>query len=506
MDVSQQSRNPFRQRRDVSSPRAAQQLAMAMDTEAGMQDYTARLETLFPRVSWCMRYFLAWNYASASKLDRRRFFLHWAFIATVVSASIASGVGVAAALQEPAASQRLGWTSMGTLMWFVAPFVAALLCVFGFPRLAALYPVMGSYENLGLGGRKATSLRIVRISLLLPVVGVLVSTTVGGLVYQSRNVGGEPTIVRVAYALDLLNLVLYYGISAPLVYCTTILMLVLHWQQACTLHQLIEARDPRILEELDPLRPLSKRLLLVAAPEKHQRPHTLQQAASLGSIPSLPPGWTATLNPVGLRRDPPRPAPPAVAPAPCSARSRSISLPSSRSQLQTGTGALNPLCTARPEEVSVDDAARLHDAVRRSVRHTALAWQFPLVAGFIVGVCGFLMAIVNVLNGTTGTVAPLWYAWLAAGPLLALFFLGPVVWYNSVWPSLMSSAMNWGPWKTAERTYLLSLLSAPDSKLAFPLFGFDMSARDLLKVLGPMLLTAGLSQLWNMRDRVIHTQ
>jgi hypothetical protein len=104
-----------------------------------------------------MRYFLAWNYASASRLDRRRFFLHWAFIATVVSASIASGVGVVAAVQEPAARQRLGWTPMGTLMWFIAPFIAALLCVFGFPRLAALYPVMGSYGPPGSGGRLATS-------------------------------------------------------------------------------------------------------------------------------------------------------------------------------------------------------------------------------------------------------------------------------------------------------------------------------------------------------------
>jgi hypothetical protein len=90
----------------------------------------------------------------------------------------------------------------------------------------------------------------VHISLLLPVLGVLVSSAVGGLVYQTRQVGSEATIVRVAYTLDLLNVILYYGISAPLVYCTTALTLVLHWQQACTLHQLIEARDPRILLEL----------------------------------------------------------------------------------------------------------------------------------------------------------------------------------------------------------------------------------------------------------------
>jgi hypothetical protein len=463
---------------------------------------------LFPVISWCIRFFLPWSYAAAIKRERCGFLRHHAVLATIVTATVASSVGIAAAVQVPEAGQRLAWNPSGTYVWWITPGIGALICWFGFPRLAALHPVMRSYRVTGLGDRLAADSRLINASLALPVIGLVVSAVVGGLVYHSRNVDGEAPIVRAAYVLDHANLVLYYGISAPLVYCTLIITLVLHRQQARTLHQLIQERSSDIRGELDSRTPLSKRLLLQAAPKGLQgsRPLRAVAHAASGVFPSISPSGRAMIvNPLGAGNRLSTTAQPSNR-SHCSSPRRPASpitrLLSQRADAEATTRGRKP----RPNRINVDQVILLHDAVRRSVQYTACFWQVPLSIGFCVGIGACVWAVINVINGTTGIVTPLWYAWLASGPLLALFFLGPVVWYNSVWPSLMGLSMNWSRWTPTERTYLLPVLSAPDNKLAFPIFGFDMSGRDLLNVLGPMVVAAAASQIWSMRDRVIHPQ
>jgi len=468
-------------------------------------EFAARLQRAFPVLSWCLRYLLGWDFASASGRGCARFLSHRMFIVSTVAAAVLTGCGAAGFLQQQNSEDKVAWQPLGGLSGWWAPIAASVIFFGIFPLLPPLYPVMRGYEVLGLESSKQYRKRNIFIAaaLLLPLIGTLFMSIVSYFVYESRGVATWPTLVHATFVLNNIASVFAYATVLPLVYCVLILMLVLHWQQARTLHKLIMQRSHLIFKELDSRTPRCERLLVTTAPAPltgwcHSKRSATCAARTPGELcvcagPSTdaqlvanPLCPTASGTSVVLSAGASAPSPPALCGTPCSSCA----------------------CGDAPKKhkVTVDAVVLLHNAVRKSVRKTAQIWQYILAVGLLVVLVNVAIAVINVINGTAADVQPMLIGWMIAGPVVVVLLFGPVVAYNSVWPDLMGPSMDWSRWRPVDRLYLLTQLATPDNKLGFAVFGFAMSRGDLFRVVAPLAATAVVSQLWNMRDQVLHPQ
>jgi hypothetical protein len=455
--------------------------------------FEARLHVEFPVLSWCLQYLFGWDFASASGRGCARFLTHRMFIVSTVAAAILTGCGAAAYVQQQSSEDKVPWRPLGGLSAWSAPIAASVIFFGIFPLLPPLYPVMRGYEpclRLESPEQRCKRQWYISAALLLPLVGTVFMSIVSYFVYESRGVATWPTITIATFVLNNIASVFAYAAVLPLVYCVLILMLVLHWQQARTLHKLIMQRSHLICRELDSRTPLWERLLLRTAPAPLTGSRHSQHFPPCAPRP--PGSWYVCTGPSTDAQD-----------ANLSCRSTSRS---------SQTTCIHPCpscaCDAAPaqRDVTVDAVVLLHNAVRESVRKTARIWQVLLVAILIAVLVFVAIAVINVINGTAADAPAMHIGWMIAGPVVAVLLFGPVVAYNSVWPDLMGPSMDWSRWDAVDRLYLLSQLASPENKLEFAVFGFAMSVRDLFRVVVPLAATAAVSQLWNMRDKVLHPQ
>jgi hypothetical protein len=424
------------------------------------------------------------------------------FIVTTVAAAVLAACGVAGFLQQRNSKDQVAWQPLGAVAGWWAPIAASIIFFRIFPLLPPLYPVMRAYDpclRLENSKQRLRRQRFIAAALVLPLIGTLFMSTVSYFVYKSRAVATWPSIVHATFVLNNIASVFAYATVLPLVYCVLILMLVLHWQQARTLHTLIMQRSHLICTELDSETQVWERLLLATtpAPLKGSHPNTRCATceARIQSGPSISSGEFA--NPM-LR----------TASGSSMVLRAEAAASSSSSQALCGVSCPSCMCKSVPKwhEVTVDAVVLLHNAVRKSVRKTAQLWQYLLAVGMIAVLVNVAIAVINVINGTATEAQPMYIGWMIAGPVVAVLLFGPVVAYNSVWPHLMGPSMDWSRWNTVDRLYLLSQLATPENRLGFAVFGFAMSKGDLFRVVVPLAATAAVSQLWSMRDQMLHPQ
>jgi hypothetical protein len=475
------------------------------------EEYAQRLRMTFPLLDRVLAFGLGWSFVEAAGQKRfcDRFYRQRPFIATLIVAVISVIMAIAGMITLDKDHRKVDWTPLGLLPWLVGPPIAVLL-TFLFRSLVHLFPILRTYHMQGLGDRQAVHARLLGLSLVVPVLGVVGTVVDVVLVFIARDMGSWPPVVLAGNIFGTVALIVFCAMAIPLAYCLFVLELLLHFQQVHTLHQLIMECSPDILTELNNATPLHERQLLHEAPEKLRGLRPLR-AASTNAVPGTPrTARTGSASASGVR----------IATNPLAASLPDDGVPSSPRPPPRSTAVTDPphaaldlpsnsppqaqcLCN-NPGDVAVDDVILLHNAVQGSINSTAKVWLGPIVLIFFVVVVETAFAAVNMINGTTGTSTPVFAFWLFVGPAILLLFLCPIVTFNSLWPKLMGSTMDWSRWCTNDRIYLLSQLSASNNALNFSLCGFAMTWPALIKLILPIAAPALISQLLRFKDVIIH--
>lgn len=465
--------------------------------EPSEAEYAQRLASTFPLLDKVLSFGLGWSFSEASGQVRSRFYRQRPFIGTLVFAFITLSMAIAGVVTLDKEHRDVGWSPLVLLFWLAGPLVAFLL-TFYFRALVKLFPILRTYHIQELADSSTVHARWLNLTLIIPVAGA------AGFVVQlvfllfTRDVQSWPPVVIAGYLSGAVAIVVLCGIALPLAYSMFVLKLLLHCQQVRTLHQLIMERSPDILAELDKATPQYERLLLSHAPEKLRGLRPLRAASTPVSGVRL----AINLNPLAALSIEAPPdnsqSPLHVTPLVAGKQHAALDLPSCSPRLSTGTSSYN-------RSVAVDDVILLHNAVQGSIDGTAKVWLAPIGLIFIFIVVQTAVAAINMINATTGTATPVFAFWLFAGPVILLLFLCPIVTFNTLWPKLMGTTMDWSRWCTNDRMYLLSQLSASNSgALSFSLVGFAMTWPALLKLILPLAAPALISQLLRLKSEIIH--